>query len=81
MQSELENLSFMYTNAEDYAKVKRRVVDLYKEHEKELAEVRFLLCLQQRWVEVKSYLYHKLFDMSIMSTVNIFFLNVKVFSL
>lgn len=39
MQSELENLSFMYTNAEDYAKVKRRVADLYKEHEKELMEV------------------------------------------
>lgn len=39
MQSELENLSFMYTNAEDYAKVKRRVADLYKEHEKELLEV------------------------------------------
>jgi hypothetical protein len=29
----------MYTNAEDYAKVKRRVADLYKEHEKELEEV------------------------------------------
>lgn len=38
-QSELENLSFMYTNAEDYAKVKRRAADLYKEHEKELLEV------------------------------------------
>jgi GTP pyrophosphokinase len=41
MQSELENLSFMYTNAEDYAKVKRRIADLYKEHEKELVEVMF----------------------------------------
>lgn len=39
MQSELENLSFMYTNAEDYAKVKRRVADLFKEHEKDLLEV------------------------------------------
>jgi len=44
MQSELENLSFMYTNAEDYAKVKRRVAELYKEHEKELLEV-MLVCL------------------------------------
>lgn len=37
----------MYTNAEDYAKVKRRVADLYKEHEKELEEVilsYFLYC-------------------------------------
>ncbi|KAF5732629.1 hypothetical protein HS088_TW17G00159 [Tripterygium wilfordii] len=43
IKSELENLSFMYTNAEDYAKIKRRVADLYKEHEKELLEVnRFL---------------------------------------
>lgn len=42
MQSELENLSFMYTNPQDYAKVKRRVADLYKEHEKELLEVFFL---------------------------------------
>lgn len=39
MQSELENLSFMYTNAEDYAKVKRRAAELYKEHEKEVLEV------------------------------------------
>ncbi|XP_047174687.1 putative GTP diphosphokinase RSH1, chloroplastic isoform X2 [Vigna umbellata] len=38
IKSELENLSFMYTNAEDYAKVKRRVAELYKEHEKELLE-------------------------------------------
>ncbi|XP_030486491.2 putative GTP diphosphokinase RSH1, chloroplastic isoform X1 [Cannabis sativa] len=36
IKSELENLSFMYTNPEDYAKIKRRVADLYKEHEKEL---------------------------------------------
>jgi (p)ppGpp synthase/HD superfamily hydrolase len=39
LQLELENLSFMYTNPEDYAKVKRKVADLYKEHEKELVEV------------------------------------------
>ncbi|TXG63371.1 hypothetical protein EZV62_010365 [Acer yangbiense] len=39
LQSELENLSFMYTNPEDYAKVKRRVTDLYKNHEKEIVEV------------------------------------------
>ncbi|XWS36147.1 hypothetical protein CRYUN_Cryun20dG0059600 [Craigia yunnanensis] len=38
IKSELENLSFMYTNPEDYAKVKRRVADLYKKHEKELVE-------------------------------------------
>ncbi|KAL2566598.1 hypothetical protein AAZV13_19G176300 [Glycine max] len=43
LQSELENLSFMYTNAEDYAKVKRRVAELYKEHEKELLEANKML--------------------------------------
>ncbi|PON66317.1 RelA/SpoT family [Trema orientale] len=43
IKSELENLSFMYTNAEDYAKVKRRVADLYKEHEKELVEANKIL--------------------------------------
>lgn len=41
-QSELENLSFMYTNAQDYAKIKRRVAELLKEHEKELVEVQTL---------------------------------------
>ena len=46
LQSELENLSFMYTNAEDYAKIKRRVADLYKEHEKELVEVKLYLALE-----------------------------------
>ncbi|XP_050112902.1 putative GTP diphosphokinase RSH1, chloroplastic [Malus sylvestris] len=40
---ELENLSFMYTNAEDYAKIKRRVAGLYKEHEKELVEANKIL--------------------------------------
>ncbi|KAK3005074.1 hypothetical protein RJ639_016380 [Escallonia herrerae] len=43
MQSELENLSFMYTNAQDFAKVKRRVAELYKEHEKELLEANKIL--------------------------------------
>lgn len=43
IKSELENLSFMYTNPHDYAKVKRRVADLYKEHEKELAEANKIL--------------------------------------
>ncbi|CAL5402944.1 unnamed protein product [Camellia sinensis] len=38
-QSELENLSFMYSNAQDYAKAKRRVAELYKKHEKELIEM------------------------------------------
>ncbi|CAL5438295.1 unnamed protein product [Camellia sinensis] len=36
--SELENLSFLYSNAQDYAKAKRRVAELYKKHEKELIE-------------------------------------------
>ncbi|KAL5795651.1 hypothetical protein ACOSQ2_000471 [Xanthoceras sorbifolium] len=43
IKSELENLSFMYTNAEDYAKVKRRVADLYKNHEKEFVEAHKIL--------------------------------------
>ncbi|XP_027351830.1 putative GTP diphosphokinase RSH1, chloroplastic isoform X2 [Abrus precatorius] len=43
IKSELENLSFIYTNAEDYAKVKRRVSELYKEHEKELVEANKIL--------------------------------------
>ncbi|KAE9593796.1 hypothetical protein Lal_00036502 [Lupinus albus] len=43
IKAELENLSFMYTNAEDYAKVKRRVADLYKEHEKDLLEANKIL--------------------------------------
>ncbi|KAK9160901.1 hypothetical protein Syun_007242 [Stephania yunnanensis] len=33
----------MYTNAHDYAKVKRRIAELYKEHEKELVEAKKLL--------------------------------------
>ncbi|WJX79805.1 Putative GTP diphosphokinase rsh1, chloroplastic [Trifolium repens] len=43
IKSELENLSFMYTNPEDYAKVKRRVADLFKEHEKDLLEANKIL--------------------------------------
>ncbi|XP_010269604.1 PREDICTED: putative GTP diphosphokinase RSH1, chloroplastic isoform X2 [Nelumbo nucifera] len=43
IKSELENLSFMYMNAHDYANVKRRVADLYKEHEKELLEAKRIL--------------------------------------
>ncbi|XP_059625639.1 putative GTP diphosphokinase RSH1, chloroplastic [Cornus florida] len=43
IKSELENLSFMYTNAQDFAKAKRRVEELYKEHEKELIEANKIL--------------------------------------
>ncbi|KAM7274669.1 hypothetical protein ACFE04_016535 [Oxalis oulophora] len=43
IKAELENLSFMYTNPEDYAKVKRRISELYKEHEKELVEANEIL--------------------------------------
>lgn len=43
IKSELENLSFMYSNPEEYAKVKRRVAELYKEHEKELSEANKML--------------------------------------
>lgn len=39
LQSELENLAFMYTNPQDHAKIKRRVAELYGEHEKDLKEV------------------------------------------
>nr|GEX59128.1 putative GTP diphosphokinase RSH1, chloroplastic isoform X1 [Tanacetum cinerariifolium] len=38
IKSELENLSFMYTNPQDYAKVKRRIAELSKEQEKEIEE-------------------------------------------
>ncbi|XP_057508415.1 putative GTP diphosphokinase RSH1, chloroplastic [Actinidia eriantha] len=43
IKSELENLSFMYINAQEYAKVKRRVAELNKEHEKELIEANKIL--------------------------------------
>lgn len=45
-QAELENLSFMYTSPEDYAKVRQRIADLQKEHEKELEEVGYPSCLK-----------------------------------
>lgn len=43
IKSELENLSFMYTNPQDYAKVKRRVAELCKEQEKEIEEANKIL--------------------------------------
>ncbi|GAA0172191.1 kinase [Lithospermum erythrorhizon] len=43
IKSELENLSFMYTNAQDYAKIKSKIAELYSEHEKELSEANKLL--------------------------------------
>ncbi|XP_076894078.1 putative GTP diphosphokinase RSH1, chloroplastic isoform X1 [Bidens hawaiensis] len=43
IKSELENLSFMYTNPQDYGKIKRRVAELYKDHEKEIEEASKLL--------------------------------------
>ncbi|KAL8513409.1 hypothetical protein ACS0TY_012754 [Phlomoides rotata] len=43
IKSELENLSFMYTNPQDHAKVKRRVAELYREHEKDLNEANKIL--------------------------------------
>ncbi|GFP80632.1 putative gtp diphosphokinase rsh1 chloroplastic [Phtheirospermum japonicum] len=43
IKSELENLSFMYTNPQDHAKVKRRVAELYREHEKDLKEANKIL--------------------------------------
>ncbi|KAL2510520.1 putative GTP diphosphokinase RSH1 [Abeliophyllum distichum] len=43
IKSELENLAFMYTNAQDYTKARRRISELYKEHEKELKEANKIL--------------------------------------
>ncbi|XP_071717058.1 putative GTP diphosphokinase RSH1, chloroplastic [Rutidosis leptorrhynchoides] len=43
IKSELENLSFMYTNPQDYAKVNRRVAELSKEQEKEIKEANKIL--------------------------------------
>ncbi|MFS7901646.1 putative GTP diphosphokinase, Guanosine-3',5'-bis(diphosphate) 3'-diphosphatase [Helianthus anomalus] len=43
IKSELENLSFMYTNPQDYGRIKRRVAELYKDHEKEIEEANKLL--------------------------------------
>ncbi|OAY75738.1 putative GTP diphosphokinase RSH1, chloroplastic, partial [Ananas comosus] len=43
LQSELEYLSFMYTNPSDFAELKKRVEDLYRDHEKELEEAKNIL--------------------------------------
>ncbi|XP_075509666.1 putative GTP diphosphokinase RSH1, chloroplastic [Primulina tabacum] len=43
IKSELENLAFMYTNPQDYAKVNRRLAELYHEHEKDLKEANTIL--------------------------------------
>ncbi|KAK4418107.1 putative GTP diphosphokinase RSH1, chloroplastic [Sesamum alatum] len=43
IKSELENLAFMYTNPQDHAKVKRRVAELHREHEKDLKEANKIL--------------------------------------
>ncbi|XP_065860434.1 putative GTP diphosphokinase RSH1, chloroplastic [Euphorbia lathyris] len=43
IKAELENLSFMYSNPENYAKVKMRIAELYKYHEKELVEANKIL--------------------------------------
>ncbi|KAI3722206.1 hypothetical protein L2E82_33236 [Cichorium intybus] len=43
IKSELENLSFIYTNPQDYTKVKRRVAELCKEQEKEIEEANKIL--------------------------------------
>lgn len=43
MKTELENLAFMYTNPQEYAKAKRRVAELYREHEKDLNEANQIL--------------------------------------
>lgn len=67
----------MYTNAEDYAKVKRRVADLYKEHEKELEEVLFFsFCTLMFGYDCRSFIYHLQVGMMIKLTVK-FFVNVN----
>ncbi|KAH7666699.1 Guanosine-3'5'-bis(diphosphate) 3'-diphosphatase protein [Dioscorea alata] len=43
IKAELEFLSFMYTNAQEFTELKKRVEDLYKEHEKELMEAEKIL--------------------------------------
>lgn len=44
IKSELEDLSFMYSHPEDYANLKKRVEEVYNEHEEEALEARrFLL--------------------------------------
>ncbi|XP_051132165.1 putative GTP diphosphokinase RSH1, chloroplastic [Andrographis paniculata] len=43
IKSELENLAFQYTNPQDYTQIKRRVAELYREHEKDLKEANKIL--------------------------------------
>ncbi|XP_074268400.1 putative GTP diphosphokinase RSH1, chloroplastic [Silene latifolia] len=43
IKSELENLSFMYTNTQDYEKITKRVAELYEDHKKELNEANKIL--------------------------------------
>uniref|UniRef100_A0A7C9CWL5 Putative GTP diphosphokinase RSH1, chloroplastic n=1 Tax=Opuntia streptacantha TaxID=393608 RepID=A0A7C9CWL5_OPUST len=43
IKSELENLSFMYTNAQDYEKIAKRISGLHQEHERELDEANEIL--------------------------------------
>ncbi|EPS62197.1 hypothetical protein M569_12595, partial [Genlisea aurea] len=43
LQSELENLAFMYTNPQSHAKIKKRVEGLFLEHEKDLNEAHRIL--------------------------------------
>lgn len=48
----------MYTNPQDYAKVKRRVAELYREHEKDLNEVNLLSYIQMVAQAVKCIIGH-----------------------
>ncbi|KAL8143060.1 hypothetical protein V2J09_016092 [Rumex salicifolius] len=43
IKSELENLSFMYTDAHEYVKVTKKISELYKEHEREIFEANKIL--------------------------------------
>ncbi|KAK9756918.1 hypothetical protein RND81_01G129700 [Saponaria officinalis] len=43
IKSELENLSFMYTNSQDYEKISKRVAELYEDHKRELNEANKIL--------------------------------------
>ncbi|XP_072997786.1 putative GTP diphosphokinase RSH1, chloroplastic isoform X3 [Typha latifolia] len=43
IKSELEYLSFMYTNPSDFNELRKRVEDLYRDHEKELEEAKKIL--------------------------------------
>lgn len=66
----------MYTNAEDYAKVKRRVADLNKEHAKELEEVLISSCTLMFRYDRRSFIYHLEVGVIIKLTVK-FFVNVN----